>query len=599
MQVCCDCLILGSHRGHNAVPSKINMRKEISRDNDSSDENCDISEEMLLMADAVHVQKVVPAPDTSLKTLLLSLCEPSLDESTMDSVPRLLPSLATTVEDGLLTALLTSRSGSLLTALRRLLTTHHAQPSAATRNLLTCLLKFTAHVLIDPSPAVQLAVFHAGTILAHKSSATGLSLIEDLASLCNADDLSILTSAVQCLAALVSKKCCLVLVASHLPYLAKLINSSDGGTASAAVKVVHCVATTEASREALTKAGAGAAFLLPELSKLLHNQSPKPELPPKCLSLVLGAIRSLLYLLNPGALSPALVAEMTASLSSLKELGEGHKKLIDSITGQRLMLPQHRNVRQFPTIDTRERIRVLEKEFLEKFGKHELEVTDNMKSSKATTGESSTVPEQPPTSWFGAECSDESTSDEEPEDDLANTVLGEKLFSTGNPPVVDEKERLRTRHEEEALSQQPGPRGWSSTSAEDSSDLPGYAVHCSEILPWSVWDSHCHLDFLARKLSRDMDVGGNILQTSLLIDGQGLEDKFGGCIANFCDPWDWTQGTRGDQVSRLIEECQSDERVFLTLGCHPHFADKLDQAAIDQLRKLAGRLRGQVVAIGE
>ena len=129
--------------------------------------------------------------------------------------------------------------------------------------------------------------------------------------------------------------------------------------------------------------------------------------------------------------------------------------------------------------------------------------------------------------------------------------------------------------------------------------IPGYTVHCSEIPPGSVWDSHCHLDFLARKLKRRKNIEGNILQASLQMDGQGLEDKFGGCIANFCDPWDWTQGMRGDKVSSLIEECQSNERVFLTLGCHPHFADKLDQAAIAQLRKLAGRLRGQVVAIGE
>ena len=129
--------------------------------------------------------------------------------------------------------------------------------------------------------------------------------------------------------------------------------------------------------------------------------------------------------------------------------------------------------------------------------------------------------------------------------------------------------------------------------------LPGYTVHCSEIPPGSVWDSHCHLDFLARKLSRKTNVGANILQKSLQMDGQGLKDKFGGCIANFCDPWDWTQGARGDKVSSLIEECISDERVFLTLGCHPHFADKLDEAAINQLRRLAGSLRGQVVAIGE
>ena len=39
--------------------------------------------------------------------------------------------------------------------------------------------------------------------------------------------------------------------------------------------------------------------------------------------------------------------------------------------------------------------------------------------------------------------------------------------------------------------------------------------------------------------------------------------------------------------------------MFLTLGCHPHFADKLDDAGIDQLRILVGSLKRRVVAIGE
>ena len=94
--------------------------------------------------------------------------------------------------------------------------------------------------------------------------------MEDLASLCNADDPSILSSAVHCLAALVSKKCCLVMVPSHLPCLAKLVNSSDDASVSAAVKVVHCIATTEASREALTEAGDGVGL---KINTFPHAQS--------------------------------------------------------------------------------------------------------------------------------------------------------------------------------------------------------------------------------------------------------------------------------------------------------------------------------------
>ena len=383
-----------------------------SSDDDSSDEKYDMSNKMVLMADALHES----SPGPPLEALLLSLCQPSLEASAVDNALRLLPSLATTVDNGLLAALLTSRPGSLLTAIRHLLTTHHIQATETTRKVLTCVLTFTAGVLDDPSPGTQLVVFHAGVILTHKSSATGFSLTEDLASLCKADDPSDLScSAVRCLAALVSKKCCLVLVPSHLPRLAHLINSSDGGVASAAVKVVHCIATTETSREALTKAGTGAGVLLPALSQLLQSEKNNSRLTPKNLSLVLGAVRSLFYLLNPGALSQALIAEMTASLSSLKELGGGHEKLIDSITGQRLMLPQHRNVRQFPTIDTRDRIRVLEKEFV----KHGPVAIDSLQCSTDSTGRLPTVhPKHAHVSWFGAECSDESTSGEESKDSL-------------------------------------------------------------------------------------------------------------------------------------------------------------------------------------
>ena len=65
------------------------------------------------------------------------------------------------MDDSLLTTLLTA-----------LLSIYH------TRNLLTCLLTSTAGVLGDPSPVARLV--------------TGLSLMEDLAILCNADDSAIM-----------------------------------------------------------------------------------------------------------------------------------------------------------------------------------------------------------------------------------------------------------------------------------------------------------------------------------------------------------------------------------------------------------------------
>ena len=67
---------------------------------------------------------------------------------------------------------------------------------------------------------------------------------------------------------------------------------------------------------------------------------------------------------------------------------------------------------------------------------------------------------------------------------------------------------------------------------------PGYHICMKEVSQGSVWDSHCHLDFLARKLNRVNIKGGENIVKSLRSGGQNLGDRFGGCIANFCDPRD-------------------------------------------------------------
>ena len=76
----------------------------------------------------------------------------------------------------------------------------------------------------------------------------------------------------------------------------------------------------------------------------------------------------------------------------------------------------------------------------------------------------------------------------------------------------------------------------------NSHSQPGYTICKKELSKGSVWDSHCHLDFLARKLRRENIKGGESLAKSLKSDGQHLGEMFGGCIANFCDPRDWDQG---------------------------------------------------------
>ena len=56
---------------------------------------------------------------------------------------------------------------------------------------------------------------------------------------------------------------------------------------------------------------------------------------------------------------------------------------------------------------------------------------------------------------------------------------------------------------------------------------PGYHISMKEVSEGSVWDSHCHLDFLARKLKRVIIMLGERLEKSLQFDGQNLGDRFG------------------------------------------------------------------------
>ena len=99
--------------------------------------------------------------------------------------------------------------------------------------------------------------------------------------------------------------------------------------------------------------------------------------------------------------------------------------------------------------------------------------------------------------------------------------------------------------------------------------LPPYTIQPDKLGPGDVWDSHCHLDFLARKLSREGIRRGECLEVLLGLDGeQQLGDKFGGCVANFCDPRDWAQGRLQQEVSPVMRSCRKQERVYPPVpGC--------------------------------
>ena len=135
--------------------------------------------------------------------------------------------------------------------------------------------------------------------------------------------------------------------------------------------------------------------------------------------------------------------------------------------------------------------------------------------------------------------------------------------------------------------------------AMQSSSLPHYSYNPRELQRGAVWDSHCHLDILASRLNRVGVRRGENLGVTLERDGEGLEDKFGGCVANFCDPRSWADGRGGRGVVEELRSCMAQSRVFLAVGCHPRFADRLGSLQLQKLEVLARGRKGGLVAIGE
>ena len=115
----------------------------------------------------------------------------------------------------------------------------------------------------------------------------------------------------------------------------------------------------------------------------------------------------------------------------------------------------------------------------------------------------------------------------------------------------------------------------------------------------SLIDTHCHLEFVKKRLRRDVS-----LAECMTLDGEELGDVFGGAIVNFCQPSEWSGGGGGDEVSSLLRDSAEDPRVGITIGCHPHFAAQMSEARWGQMERLAACPSPEipwlrVVAVGE
>ena len=135
------------------------------------------------------------------------------------------------------------------------------------------------------------------------------------------------------------------------------------------------------------------------------------------------------------------------------------------------------------------------------------------------------------------------------------------------------------------------------SNVKQSFGFPTYSYDPRMLQREDVWDSHCHLDLLANRLQRVGVWNGENLEVTLAKDGEGLKEKFGGCIANFYNPLSWCCGPGGREVLDELRNCMVQKRVFLAIGCHPRFADQLGGLQLQRLEQLA---RGRnLVAIGE
>ena len=129
--------------------------------------------------------------------------------------------------------------------------------------------------------------------------------------------------------------------------------------------------------------------------------------------------------------------------------------------------------------------------------------------------------------------------------------------------------------------------------------LPSYSLSLKlldKLEPSSVFDSHCHMDFILfqRLPHMELESYDQFLHQYPLMNHRSLE----GFITNFCSPRLWTEHLSSS--SPLVHSLLARTSVYYTLGCHPHYARDLmiprNYRLLVQLLEKAGR---RCVAVGE
>ena len=125
-----------------------------------------------------------------------------------------------------------------------------------------------------------------------------------------------------------------------------------------------------------------------------------------------------------------------------------------------------------------------------------------------------------------------------------------------------------------------------------------HGINVSLLETGSVSDSHAHYDRLERVVGRYEDVSDQSIQQITVGREENMQSDLnrvmGKAVANFINPKDWLR----DSVTEMMERCDKNPKVYITLGCHPGMANQWKPSYVPELSKAIANL-DSVVAIGE
>lgn len=114
-----------------------------------------------------------------------------------------------------------------------------------------------------------------------------------------------------------------------------------------------------------------------------------------------------------------------------------------------------------------------------------------------------------------------------------------------------------------------------------------------------VFDSHCHLDFIFERYKIPAQ---KFSLSKTMMKSRVRPYNFEGCISNFIHPSSWFEDGKDESFSIILDKAVAHNKVFVTLGCHPHWSDLWTEAMDTTLRGHVDNTSGfcnKVVAIGE